>query len=386
MNEPVVMPGERMPPLYFAGREAELRKFNDDLRTLCSTGMSNGLLLTIGVPGSGKTSLAEEFTKSVDGATVGGLVVATVAMSPIGMDSSIDLFLEMADALDERKLANKVAQHDDKLANGTTSALMGVSRDIKRYTPGFRRLLTESKRQGMWRGKALVLVVDELQSVSDAGMETLCELHNDMHKCPILLMGFGLQHTAARLANPVRGRGISRVAEPTVLRPLAHAVTVDIFKHTLDRLGHGDVPAPSLEALAQASHGFPQHVNGFLEGAHKALLQHGHLTGEAVEEALAHGRGRQVSYYEGRLAGGNSHAPMRAVVRAMERTGVTALRYREAKQMLAQAGFEDDALETAIAHGALTLSGEDVSFGIPSFHSYMKQLLAREQSRERNAV
>lgn len=111
MNEPVVMPGERMPPLYFAGREAELRKFSDDLRTLCSTGMSNGLLLTIGVPGSGKTSLAEEFTKSVDGATVGGLVVATVAMSPIGMDSSIDLFLEMADALDERKLANKVAQH-----------------------------------------------------------------------------------------------------------------------------------------------------------------------------------------------------------------------------------------------------------------------------------
>ena len=91
-------------------------------------------------------------------------------------------------------------------------------------------------------------------------------------------------------------------------------------------------------------------------------------------------------YFGGRLARGKSHAPMRTVVSAMEQAGATTLRYREAKQLLAQAGFEDDALETAIAHGALMLSGEDVSFGIPSFHAYMKQLLAREQSRERNAV
>ena len=120
-----------------------------------------------------------------------------------------------------------------------------------------------------------------------------------------------------------------------------------------------------------------------MEGAHKALLQHGHLTDDSIKEALAHGHHRRVSYYEGRLAHGNSHAPMRAVVGAMERAGATALRYRDAKRVLAQAGFEDDALEAAIAHGALTLAGEDVSFGIPSFHAYMKQLQAQEQARER---
>ena len=381
MSELVIMPGERMPPLYFAGREAELRRFHGDLRALCSTGASNGLLLTIGVPGSGKTRLAEEFLKSVDGTTVGGRVVATLAMSPKGMESSIDLFLEMADALDERKLADQVAQHDDKFL-GVASPALGISRDIKRHTPGFPRLLTESKRRGMWDGKVLVLVVDELQSVSDAGMEALCELHNDTHTCPVLLMGFGLQHTATRLANPSHGRGISRIAEPTILHPLAHPDTVDIFKQTLDRLGHGDVPAPSVEALAHASHGFPQHVNGYLEGAHKALLQHGHLTDDSIGEALAHGHRRRVSYYEARLAHGNSHAPMRTVVGAMERAGATAMRYRDAKRILAQAGFEDDALDAAIAHGALMLAGEDVSFGIPSFHAYMKQLLSEERMRQ----
>ena len=79
---PSVVPGERMPPLYFAGRDEELRKYDDDLRVLCATGESNGLQLTIGAPGSGKTRLAEEFAKRVQGHAVEGRSARTLMISP----------------------------------------------------------------------------------------------------------------------------------------------------------------------------------------------------------------------------------------------------------------------------------------------------------------
>ena len=79
---PTIVPGERMPPLYFAGRNEELRKCHEDLRSLCTSGESNGLQLTIGVPGSGKTRLADEFAKRVHGQAVEGRTVSTLMISP----------------------------------------------------------------------------------------------------------------------------------------------------------------------------------------------------------------------------------------------------------------------------------------------------------------
>ena len=358
-------PIERMPPLYFAGRDDELRKYDTYLETLCSTGMSNGLQLTIGVQGAGKTRLASRFVERVEDATIDGRVVATIAMSPRGLESPFDLFMEMADALDQRKLAGKVAQHN----------------------LDFPRLLTESKRQGMWDGKVLVLVIDELQRVSDAGIETLCELHDGMHKCPILLMGFGLQHTAMRLANVPGGRGISRIAAPIVIHSLGPADTFDAFARTLEKLGYDkeQVPDESLNKLVAVSQGFPQHINGYLDGAHRALAEHGHLSDHALEVVLRHGYACRVAYYDQRLAAAHSRKPMMVVAAAMEHAQSTTLEYHDAKESLAQAGFGEDVLDNAIVHGALTCDAKDnVFFGIPSFHSYMQHLLDREHSSERN--
>ena len=135
--------------------------------------------------------------------------------------------------------------------------------------------------------------------------------------------------------------------------------------------------------MAKASHGFPQHINGYLEGAHAALTRHKHLQGQSLDEALRHGHARRVQYYEARLSAGKSHDPMLAVVAAMERAGATALKQREAERIVAQAGYEADAVDKAIAHGSLALVGGNVSFGIPSFHSYMQNLLERDRARLR---
>ena len=378
------LPGEREPPLYFAGRKDELDAFDAKLRRLCaSADPSGGLQLTVGVPGIGKTQLALQFATRVEGSVVLGRKVATLRLSPEALDSPVDLFKAMAFALDERAQGDQVAQHHDRVS-GATAGVLGargaLAIDIARHTPDLPGLLRESLRAGMWQDRTLVLMVDELQRIGAKGMSALCVLHDGVHGCPILLMGFGLQHTERTLANPPSGNGISRLAAPATLTTLDHDDTVDAFVGNLSLLGHDDIPPASVEALAKASFGFPQHVNGYLEGAHDALLRHGHLTGASLASALDHGAQRRAVYYNKRLAAGNSHAPMLALSSALQAVNATSMSYDEAKAVLESAGFNGQRLDTAIERGAVVHDDDDnVSFGIPSFHSHMAAL--RERAR-----
>ena len=378
------VPGERMPPLYFAGRDEELRKCDDDLRVLCATGESNGLQLTIGVPGSGKTRLADEFAKRLHGQVVEGRTAYTLMISPEELGDPLSLFKTMGRVIDAEQRAAEIAQVDDRVSNvsgGVMGASVAVAKDVGRHTSAFAGLLRESTEKGMWKNKTLVLLIDELQSIEDEAMPALRVLHQGLTRCPILLMGFGLQHTAARLASASGGRGISRIATPTILHSLSRKDAVTAFSETLARLGHNEVPSKSLDALADASHGFPQHINGYLVGAHEALTRHGHLQGEVLEEALQHGSKRRIAYYNKRLSAAHSRKPMTALAAAMERRRRTRLEYHDAKDVLIEAGFGAADLDAAIAHGSLTCDDEDhVSFGIPSFHAYMKQLQEQERA------
>ena len=379
MDKSLGVPGEREPPLYFAGRLGELDALNSKLLRLCSTGdPSGGLQLTVGPPGVGKTQLAVEFARRVTGSRMYGREVAAVDLSAEELDNPVDLFKTMGCALDERTRSDQVAQHDAKMS-GATVGLLGVrgalALDIARHTPDLPGLLRESMRSGMWKDKALLVMVDEIQRTSSAGMNALCVLHDGKHKCPILLLGFGLQHTERQLANHSDGAGISRLATPSTLTTLDGDATLNAFVGNLAALGHDDVPEESLQALAETSFGFPQHINGYLEGAHKALLRHGHLTGTALSDALKHGHNRRVAYYNARLARSKSRKPMMTLSSAMASAGATELDYDEALAALQSAGFNQGNLDAAIEHGALVHDDEDkVSFGIPSFHNYMATL------------
>ena len=317
-----------------------------------------------------------------------GRKVATLRLSPEALDSPVDLFKAMAFALDERAQGDQVAQHHDRVS-GATAGVLGargaLAIDIVRHTPDLPGLLRESVRAGMWQDRTLVLMVDELQRIGAKGMSALCVLHDGVHGCPILLTGFGLQHTERTLANPPSGNGISRLATPATLTTLAtldHDDTVDAFVGNLSRLGHDDIPPASVEALARASFGFPQHVNGYLEGAHDALLRHGHLTGAPLASALHHGAQRRAVYYNKRLAAGNSHAPLLALSSALQAVNATSMSYDEARAVLEFAGFNGQRLDTAIERGAVVHDDDNVSFGILSFHSHMAAL--RERPRGGN--
>ena len=377
MDDDIAVPEEREPPLYFAGREAELEALDLKLARLCRTGdPSAGLRLTVGVPGIGKTQLAAEFLSRVQSTAVHDRKVATLQITTESLNSPVDLFIAMAQALDEDEQGERAAQHDDRVSGATIGALGvrgALAMDIARHTPDLPGLLRQSLRNGMWSGKTLALAVDEIQRIDQRGMDALHLLHSGVHECPIMLMGFGLQHTERRLAKPPGGgQGISRVAAPSILKPLDETDACDAFSGNLRVLGYDDIPNASIVSLAGASCGFPQHINGYLEGAHAALKRYGHLEGASLDSALQHGHARRTTYYNKRLSAGRSHAPMRALFASLEANGIASIPYPDAQHALESAGFTQDDLDSAIEHGSLTHDDTDnLSFGIPSFYNHM---------------
>ena len=379
------LPGPRQPPLYFAGRTAEIDSLREALTTLCSSGdPSNGIELLTGVPGAGKTQLANEYAKRVAGEVHAGRAVHVVDIDTHLLNDEVGVFLMLSKALGSAAIGKAVAGLDTKTTGRTLSVAgfqAGATVSHGRRTGTLPELLSDSLDAGMWRGKALVVVIDELQSVEPAGMAALRVLHRGAHGCPIQLIGFGLQHTPAVLAAPANGvAGISRVARRSTLAPLDAAETYDAVAGNLEALGHDVVPDDSVRQLADASFGFPRHVHGYLEGANASIAAHGNLQGRALAEALSHGDRKRIEHYNERLEAARGHRSMFAVTAAMERLGRCKLERDEALAALANDGREQADLDAAVAHGVLVADEDDyLSFGIPSFHSHMVSRLEKRR-------
>ena len=381
------LPGPRQPPLYFAGRTAEIDSLREALAMLCASGdPSNGIELLTGVPGAGKTQLANEYAKRVAGERHSGRTVHVVDLDTHLLTDEIGVFLTLAKALGEAAIGKAVSGLDTKTTGRTVAGVQaGATVSHGRRTGTLPKLLSDSLDAGMWRGKALVVVIDELQSVEPAGMAALRVLHRGAHGCPIQLIGFGLQHTPAVLAAPGDGvAGISRVAKKTVLAPLDAAESRDAVAGNLQALGHDSVPPASVQGLAEASFGFPRHVHGYLEGANAAIAAHGHLEGQALDEALAHGDEKRTEHYNERLQAAKGHQSMLALAAAMERLGRRKLARDEALEALKDDGRDPASLDAAVAHGVLVADeNDDLSFGIPSFHRHM---VSRLEARGRDCA
>ena len=380
MNTPAkALPDERQPPLYFAGRKNELGALQAELETLCRTGRApGGLQLVRGMPGVGKTQLAMKYIGDVAGSKPNGVEVCALALDPGGLADTTSLFRSICEALDAATQGAGIAQAGDRIAGldasaGAASIKIGakVSKDIGRHTGDLGMLPRQSQAEGLWAGKALVLVVDELQRINADGIERLAVLHMNLSNCPLQLLGFGLQHTPKVLGNPPRGGGISRIKPPMELAPLSPDDALDAVAGNLDAMGHlasSRVPRESLTALAKASFGFPQHIVGYLHGADAAIRQHGHLRNDALAEALAHGDAARAIYYDQRLAAMDKAPrllhPLAEHMAASQMENVT----REFAETL----VGKDVVESAVEHGVLVEGGYDtMAFGIPSFRAHM---------------
>ena len=387
MNNPaphVQLGTERDAPPYFAGRRQQLAALNKRLHRLCATGEAiGGIALIIGVPGAGKTQLGRKFAADAVQAKA-SVDVQSLAVDTTMLKSDIDLFMAIARAIGAEQEGRKAADLDTRNTGRNASIgpfKGGLTQEHARHTGGLSALLNSAKHAGIWRGKALVLVVDELQTVQPQGMTALRVLHQGDHGCPILLVGIGLQHTQQVLANPSDGSaGISRVAEPIRLGVLPDSEALEAIEKNMLALGHA-IPESCVDKLARASHGFPQHIHGYLAGAEAAIAKHGGLApGPSLDDALQAGARARADYYDTRLSMLPNQNAMLPVVDAMLEQRKSALWQEEAVRAINDASFDGErTLGEAIKHGVLTLEKGGVSFGIPSFFDHMKKLLAERR-------
>ena len=370
-TRPAKLRTERDDPPYFAGRTAELGALNKRLDDLCETGdPTGGMALIVGVPGVGKTQLARKFAREAQ-RRGGGRRVFWLELST-GTLKAVDLvvFMDMMKAVGRERAGRRIAdsrpehiRHADDLAS----------------------LLRDSLRDGVWKDRALVITIDELQTVDPLGIEILHVLHLGEHGCPVMVLGIGLQNTQQVLGNPADGsEGITRVAAPIKLESLPSTQALEAVGRNMQALGYA-IAEPCVRALAEASHGFPQHIHGYLEGAIEAIGKYGSLDADgALAAALTAGDQARADYYDTRLAMLVDQDAMLPVIEAMVETGRKSLRRSEAVRAVSEASFDgEDVVRLAIAHGVLSVVNGGVSFGIPSFHDHMGQLLDRHRQLQR---
>ena len=379
---------QREPPPYFAGRARELTALNKRLDDLCETGdPTGGTALIVGVPGAGKTQLGRKFAEDAV-AREAALDIQRLATDTSMLEDDVDLFMAIARALGVEKQGRKVTDLDTRSTGrnaGIGLVKGGLTQEHARRTGSLSALLNASKHAGMWNGKALVLVVDELQTIQPEGMRALRVLHQGDHGCPILLVGIGLQHTQHVLGNPADGSaGISRVAATIKLESLSDGEALEAINRNMLAMGH-EIPEASVVALAKASQGFPQHIHGYLNGAIEAIDKYGSLEADrSLDDALKAGDRARADYYDTRLSMLPDQDAMLPVIETLFETGRESLRRSEAVKAVNEASLDgENTVRQAIAHGVLTLDKGGVSFGIPSFHSHMEQLLKEHRQLQR---
>ena len=383
---------ERSHPPHFAGRQRELAALLAHVKAIVEAPAEAraGVALIDGVQGVGKTALLNELTAQ---AARDGIVV--LEESTDGLRDPAALFVRLMTSSGIRP--------------GKAEALAGLRRTTRTMKTGFSglggsrvvespardggdlaALLAKTKADRLWRRKGVLVIVDEIQEIDNAGMGAFAALHRGIHGCPVAVIGAGLQHALSVLAN--NHPSISRPAMHITLGSLEAAEAQEAIGVGLKNLGHR-VEGEAVARLAAASQGFPHHIWCYLAGAQSAIETLGALdTEEALRHALDDGSKRRIDYYWDRLSSmehstPGAFQPMLAVAAAMADKHETGLTYREAVAAIGtETAAGDDAnaiLENAVAKGVLTRERTGaLSFGIPSFHAFMQdQLAEREQKR-----
>ena len=224
-------------------------------------------------------------------------------------------------------------------------------------------MLRATKELPAWRNKALVLVVDEVQNTDAESASQLRTLHAGEHGCPIFTIAAGLQHSRSTLSR----HGTSRMS-CCELGLLSHDETVEAIHHGLANVGV-DINEDVAEKLANAAMRFPQHVHAHIKAACDVHERRGEVDSpQALAEVLKMGRQARERFYVGRInaIGGEAYT-LYPLAEHMANKRLSDLTRPEAESIIGK-----DTVAASIEHGVLT-KGEHglLSFGVPSFRSYM---------------
>ena len=168
MNTPIFY-GERGEPPYFAGRKEELKRLDERLQNTLRGGPKSakeGLTLITGVPGVGKTQLAQEFARRAEAEH--GKRLKTLRLGTNRLRDTVGLFRAIGAKQGDAKAFDKAAGLAP-LRTGRQGSVPGVlqiggTKDIHRHIPGLETMLASTVDRSVWRKHALLIVVDEVQN------------------------------------------------------------------------------------------------------------------------------------------------------------------------------------------------------------------------------
>jgi len=242
----------------------------------------------------------------------------------------------------------------------------------------------------------IILILDEAQSIADfvgtpdktAVVETLGNVHNGKINHPIILLAAGLGPTeeAFGLLRISRFKGGCNIELGALSKESERAVIRDWL---IKGGGAEGNPSAWMDAIAQKTHGWPQHITAYGDAAAQQIRHDkGAMTSAGLEVVYQAGLKRRKAYYKQRVVGfeGDELACLYEAIAGVE-SGMPFNKGLIFDPLRDKYGSDEakKIFKKIIDKGIVSLVGGLYSVPIPSMHDWMKSELERIREALRRA-
>ncbi len=356
---------------YFHGRNHILNNFDRLVKDSMDTQTGSTFLIQ-GAPGAGKTALLDVISKRAEEKK---WKVAKISIENLYTPAA------MAQSLGKSYTIN----HEQAAKAGVKFIEGGYVRSVAGHATPKEILRNLAPKEG------LILVLDEAQYLINLkktpteqtrARDTLDVIHNGDVGRPVILLGAGLGQTEEAF----RSLGISRFKGGCFveLGALGKEAEGRVLRDWLVKEGRakGD-PAPWIDAIAQKTHGWPQHITAYGDAAAKQI-QHdrGEMTSMGLDIVYRVGGARREAYYKQR-AKGISGKERCSLARLIQTVSIdNGLDWRDIVEFLSREYGEveaKDLFQRAVERGVLHSQDEVYSIPIPSMQTWLISNYAMER-------
>ncbi len=367
---------DRGPAKYFHGRQRVMGNFkklvNDSLKESSGT-----IFLIQGAPGAGKTALLDQCGKL---AKRDGWKSAVINIPALWDPDVLLHCLGKGDGLQFKGSSGTLGFE----AGIKASATVEVS---AKHVPTIMKILQDdSKPLLLILDEAQVLGIEDVVKSDHKGTVTsvLDYIHNGRLNKPVILLMGGLGITSKAL----RSLGISRYKGGCFveLGALGKKSECAVIKDWLVKEGRaeGD-PNPWVDAIAQKTCGWPQHITAYAEAAAKQIRKDkGNMTPQGLESVNRTGLERREMYYRQRADDfdGDQMISLSEAIAGID-SGMPfnkELVVSSLKKMYT-ANEAKDLFNKFLIKGLIAADGLLYSVPIPSMHHWMKTELTRTKEK-----
>lgn len=371
-------PRDRGPAHFFHGRKEIIDDFSiilDDAKVL----KDGTTFLIQGAPGVGKTALIDVLAKQ---ARENGW--KAVDIFPNALWNPVELI----GRLNLKKILPKISGASAEVSVGDAASAT-ISIDFDHPAETILKILSAQK-------KPLLLILDEAQSLGKPKIvpdemkgitaSVLKQIHNgDLGKSVMFIAG-GLgttEHTLNTFSVSLF-EGDCRV----YLGRLSPASERAVIKDWLTHVTGGNPATPTwIDAIAERTHGWPQHIMSYVKPAVKYLRANNRdMTDASLETVLARGDQLRLKYYDGRAHDIDERGRI-ALAQSVLDVSIDSTTTQEAViASLQKSGFSKkeskDLFECALDQGILDKCGHGrYGIPIPSMHKWLKDNYGNDRGK-----